>query len=205
MALALQPRFDHYYFIDIASPKIDYLRDAIGTRPDVDCFVGDSNLILIERVFPKIRYVRYERGLCFLDPYGLHLTWGVIAAAGADRALEIVLNFPVADMNRNVFWHNHSAVAPGDVARMNAFWGDESWRDVAYTTKGNLFGWPEKTDNETVAAAFRERLGRVAGFPYVAEPLPMKNDQGAIVYYLFFASHNATASAIMRDILKKYR
>jgi three-Cys-motif partner protein len=204
-ALSVQPRFDHYYFIDLASAKIDHLRGQIGERPDVDCFVGDSNAILLNDIFPRVRFERYQRGLCFLDPYGLHLNWTVIAAAGAERGLEIVLNFPVADMNRNVFWHNYEAVDAADITRMNAFWGDENWRDVAYTTATTLFQWKEKTDNETVADAFRTRLRKVAGFTYVPEPLPMKNDQGAVVYYLFFASHNATANKIMNDILKKYR
>ena len=40
---------------------------------------------------------------------------------------------------------------------------------------------------------------------HVPEPLPMKNTQGAIVYYLFFASHKPAAAGIVKDIFAKYR
>lgn len=203
-ALDVRPPFDRYYFVDLNGAKIDYLSGLARDRDNVQYFVGDANHVLVEEVFPAERFSAYRRALCLLDPYKLQLDWRVIAAAGAERAIEIVLNFPVMDMNRSVFWKEHERVSPSNIARMNAFWGDDSWRDVAYT-RHNLFREPEKTDNETVAAAFRERLVRVAGFPHVPEPLPMKNDRGAVVYYLFFASHNATAKKVMTDILKKYR
>ena len=63
----------------------------------------------------------------------------------------------------------------------------------------------EKTDNETVAQAFRDRLKKVAGFSFVPEPMPMRNTTGAIVYYLFFASQKPVAQTIVTDIFNKYR
>jgi len=88
---------------------------------------------------------------------------------------------------------------------MTTFWGNESWRDAAYSTSGNLFAIPEKESNETVAEAFRNRLVTVAGFKRVAEPLPMRNSNGAVVYYLFFASQVGVAENIVNDIFAKYR
>ncbi len=63
----------------------------------------------------------------------------------------------------------------------------------------------EKASNEAVIAAYRQRLKDVAGFKYVPEPLPMKNGTGAVVYYLFFASHNAVGNKIAQAVFKKYR
>lgn len=88
---------------------------------------------------------------------------------------------------------------------MTAFWGDESWRRAAYDTTGNLFGFEEKTDNDTVAEAFRQRLSKIAGFSYVPEPIPMRNKKGATVYYLFFASQKPAAEEIVSYIFNKYR
>lgn len=121
------------------------------------------------------------------------------------QSVEIFLNFPVADMNRNVLWKNPEGVDPADIERMNAFWGDDSWRKIAYTTDGNLFGFEEKADNETIADAFRQRLKKVAGFKYVPKPLAMKNSNNAVVYYLFFASQNSTGEKIASYIFNKYR
>jgi hypothetical protein len=50
----------------------------------------------------------------------------------------------------------------------------------------------------------RDRLGSVAGFKHVAEPMPMRNSTKAVVYYLMFASQKAVAEEIVRDIFAKY-
>jgi three-Cys-motif partner protein len=142
-----------------------------------------------------------------LDPYGLHLTWKVIQAAGQLKTIDMFLNFPVADMNRNVLWHEPSGVRDEDIARMTDFWGDESWRDAAYSTHRDLFGDSliEKETNEAIAESFRKRLRETAGFGYVTEPLPMRNSRGAVVYYLIFASQKAIANEIVLDIFNNYK
>jgi len=140
-----------------------------------------------------------------LDPYGLHLNWNVIQTAGQMGTIDIFLNFPVADINRNVLWRHPEGVDLTDIERMNDFWGDASWRRIAYTTDRDLFGHPEKEANETVAEAFRQRLREHGGFAYVPVPLPMRNSQRTVVYYLFFASHKSVAKDIVEDIFEKYR
>ncbi len=204
-ALSIQPPFREFFLIDLDSEKIDSLRALVADKPNVHVFKGNCNSVLLESVFPKVRYEEYRRALCLLDPYGLDLDWSVTATAGKMRSIEIFLNFPVMDMNRNVLWHDLNAVDPKQVERMNAFWGDNSWRQAAYTTERDLFGYEEKLDNEDVAAAFRKRLKDVAGFAYVPEPIPMRNSTGSVVYYLFFASPNRTGERIVKHIFDKYR
>lgn len=206
-ALLVKPPFCHHYWIDLDSQKANNLKNIVGDRPDVTIEEGDCNVFLKERVFPNVRYEDYRRALCFLDPYGLHLHWDVIKAAGAMKSIEIFLNFPVMDMNRNTLWRNPEGVDQAQLDRMNAFWGDDSWRDAIYRTNGNLFGWLEKVEdaNAAIAEAFRRRLKTVAGFKHVPEPLPMRNKSGAILYYLFFASHKPVAQKIVNDIFSKYR
>lgn len=205
-ALMTKPPFREYHFIDLDGGKVDCLREEVGDRPDVHFYNGDCNRILLDEVFPQVRFEAFRRGLCLLDPYGLHLNWEVIRTAGQRRSIDLFLNFPIMDMNRNAIWHNPEAVDPVDVSRMNAFWGDESWRSVAYKKVPALFsGWEEKADNEAIAQAFRERLRKVAGFAHVPEPLPMRNSTGATVYYLFFASQKPVAQHIVKDIFKKYQ
>jgi three-Cys-motif partner protein len=121
------------------------------------------------------------------------------------KSLEIFLNFPVADMNRNVLWRDSAGVDQQQASRMTEFWGDESWKQAAYDKTGNLFGWEEKQSNETIAAVFRERLKTVAGFSHVPEPIPMRNKNHAVVYYLFFASPKPVAAKIVQSIFDKYR
>jgi three-Cys-motif partner protein len=210
VALQVDPPFRHHYFIDLAPLKVGNLKGLIGDRPDVDVLEGDCNRILLDKVFPNIRYEDYRRGLCLLDPYGLHLNWEVVQTAGQMGSLEVFINFPVADMNRNVLWLDPEGVDPEDVARMTAFWGDDSWRRVAYSVaaQGDLFREPalEKTaQNEAMAEAYPQRLIQVAGFSYVPPPLPMRNTKNAIVYYLFFASRNNAGGEIVKEIFDSYR
>lgn len=204
-ALLVRPPFREYHFVDIEPEKVSSLRDLIGPRSDVAIYQGDCNRILLDEVFPKVRFEDYRRGLCILDPYGLDLAWPVILTAGRMKTLDMFLNFPVMDMNRNVLWRNPERVDSVQKARMNAYWGDESWKEAAYSTNENLFKELEKQPNELIAEAFRRRLSEVAGFARVPTPIPMRNSTGAIVYYLFFASPNNTAGDIVLDIFDKYR
>ncbi len=204
-ALQVTPPFREYHLIDLNREKVGALQKIAGERSDVHVYEGDCNSILLNKVFPKVKFENYRRGLCLLDPYGLHLNWEIIKTAGQSKSIDMFLNFPVADMNRNVLWHNPEGVDSKDIERMNAFWGDESWRKIAYTSTKNLFGFLEKEDNETVAEAFRERLKKVAQFKHVPKPLPMRNSRGATVYYFFFASQKPVANRIIEHIFDSYR
>jgi three-Cys-motif partner protein len=208
-ALLVDPPFLEYHFVELDPGKAAALREIVSDRPEAHVYEGDCNTILLREVFPKVQYSDYRRGLCLLDPYGLHLDWEVIATAGQMKTIEVFLNFPVQDMNRNVIWRDPDRERrPADIERMNRFWGDESWRGVAYKPdkQYKLFGGVsyEKESNEAIVEGFRQRLKEMAGFKYVPQPIPMRNTRGAVVYFLFFASYNAAGGRIVGDIFKKY-
>jgi len=205
-ALKVKPPFSGFYFIDLDGDKADYLRQHSEGYRNVNIYHGDCNQVLLGQIFPNIRYQDYKRALCLLDPYGLQLNWEIICTAGQSNVIEIFLNFPVMDMNRNILWRNPERVDPTQILRMNAFWGDESWKDVAYKKEQGLFDEiEEKAPTKDIADAFKKRLKKVAGFKYLADPMPMRNSKGGTVYYLFFASHNKTGLKIVEDIMSKYR
>lgn len=210
--LLVTPPFKEYHFIDLDQGNIETLESQVRTRtqgpydPEATHFYNaDCNQVLLSDVFPRVRYEDYARGLCLLDPYGLQLDWKVIETAGKMRSMEIFVNFPIMDINRNVLRRDPSTALPNQAERFTRYWGDESWRDAAYSTDGNFFGFEEKTSNEALATAFRNRLKRAAGFGYVPEPIAMRNSKGAVVYYLYFASQKPVASKIVQGIFKKHR
>jgi len=204
-ALNTKPAFTNYHLIDLDSGKTENLRKMAANIPSAKIYQGDCNKILLEEVFPLLTRERFTRGLCLLDPYGLHLNWEAMRKAGELGTVEIFLNFPVADINRNALWRARDKVKPEQAARLTSFWGDESWREIAYDTHSDLFAHPTKNDNETIAEAFRKRLKSVAGFKHVLDPVPMRNKSNAVVYYLYFASPNETANKIVGQIFTKYR
>ena len=205
-ALLIHPAFSEFHLIDLDGTRATQLRRTIGDRTDVFIYQGDANEVLLAEVLPRCRYEDFRRALCLLDPYALNVDWKVIETAGKMRSVEIFYNFMIMDANMNVLWRDPQKVAPDQAARMDKVWGDRSWRDVAYRRSPGLFEEiEEKADNESIAEAFRNRLKQVAGFSQVPKPMPMRNERGAIIYYLFFASPNETANRIVEHIFKKYR
>ncbi len=182
------------------------MRKLVSGREGVFVHEGNANDVLLEKAFPRCRHKDFSRGLCLLDPYALNVNWKVLEVAGEMKTIEVFYNFMIMDANMNVLWHNPDKVPASQSARMDAVWGDRSWRDAAYRKEPGLFGdIVEKAGNEEVAEAFRKRLRDVAGFAYVPKPIPMRNEQGAVVYYLFFASPNRTGAHIVEEIFEKYR
>jgi len=205
-ALDVNPPFNHYHFIDLDGKKAKYLQKKIGNRADVSIYHGDCNEVLLKEVFPVVRYSDYQRALCLLDPYKLSLSWKIIQWAGRERSIEVFLNFPIHDINRNALRRDPSKVRNSDKARMDTYWGDDSWFSAAYSDR-NLFHFDEKINdgNKAITEAFRKRLEEKAGFSYVPPPIPMRTKAGAIVYYLYFASPNRTGATIVEYIFNKFR
>jgi three-Cys-motif partner protein len=111
----------------------------------------------------------------------------------------------------NVLLRDPARAEAAQIARMDRFWGDPSWREVAYevSRQGALFGEPEQVKvedaNYKISEAYRRRLIDVAGFAYAPQPLRFLNTVGATIYYLFFASPNRTGHKIVEDIFATHR
>ena len=205
-ALKITPPFDGFYFIDMNADKTAHLEEICKGRMDVTIHTGDANAYL-KQLLPQIKFEDYKRALCLLDPYGLHLDWEVMQLAGRSKTVDMFLNFPVMDMNRNAIWRTPERASQEGMDRMDRFWGDASWKQVAYaeSKQTSLFSEPDmiKQPNHAIVSAFRERLKKVAGFKFVPEPLPMRNRNNAVVYYLFFASEKSVAQNIIKHIFNK--
>lgn len=215
IALELPHKFDHYEFIDLDEERVARLKRLTEGRADVTVHHGDCNQVLLEKVLPKYKREAYRRALCFLDPYCLQLDWEVLAEAGRMGSVEIFLNFPIHDMNRNAKREKITDADPKSRAKMTKFWGDESWHAAMFapSSQENFFAMlgdenaleMEKIDQRSFVAAFQKRLQETARFKYVPDPVPMKNSIGAVVYYLFFASNNDTGARIANSVMKRYR
>jgi three-Cys-motif partner protein len=72
-ALNVNPPFTEYHFIDINQARVGALQQVAQQWANVFVHDGDCNQVLLEKVFPKVQFKNYRRGLCLLDPYRLHL------------------------------------------------------------------------------------------------------------------------------------
>jgi len=206
-ALLVEPRFDRVILIDLDAKKVDSLMMLCGHDERVEILSGDCNEVLLDKVAPSLSYASYWRGLCVLDPYGIHgksLHWRTIKQLADLRSVDIFLNFPLMDINRNTLRSRLANADDADVVAFNAFWGGDDWIDLMY--QSDLFGDLDKIgNNEKLATAFQKRLKTVAGFEFVPEPIMMRNSKGGPLYFLYFASHQSVAQKVVLDIFKKYR
>ena len=206
-ALFVEPQFDRIILIDLDAEKVESLKTLCGHDKRVEILSGDCNEVLLDKVAPSLSYASYWRGLCVLDPYGIHgkpLHWRTIKQLADLRSVDIFLNFPLMDINRNTLRSRLANADDADVVAFNAFWGGDDWIDLMY--QSDLFGDLDKIgNNEKLATAFQKRLKTVAGFEFVPEPILMRNSKGGPLYFLYFASHQAVPQKIILDIFKKHR
>ena len=204
--------FRKYYFIDREEAKTRNLRQLCARHfpekeQDIEIRTGDCHKIL-DGLLGRFSYKKYDRILCLLDPYGLHLDWQIIKKLGSlgvsegKGIVDLVINFSVMDMNRNAARRDPSKTPQSGIERMNRSWGDDSWRNIAY--KKDLFGMPDKEDYTKVVDAFCDRLKSEAGFQFAPKPVLLSSDKNAPLYYLFFASHNKAANTIASYLFEKF-
>ncbi|MBU4563259.1 MAG: three-Cys-motif partner protein TcmP [Desulfarculus sp.] len=206
-ALKLEPRFKEYHFIDLNPQKIESLKSISRNYNNVHIYHNDCNKVLLDEIFPELKYEKYMRALCILDPYGIDIDWSVLREAGKKGIIDVFINFSIMDMNRNVLRDVLEKSDQKQIDRFNKFWGDTSWQKMAYTGQGNLFAGEDRiktADNQAIVEAYRTRLKEVAGFKYVATPVPMVNKIDKVVYYLLFASQKQVANKLATHLFKKH-
>jgi three-Cys-motif partner protein len=209
IALTVPRPFRSYTFIEKSSWRVQKLQQLQEEFPDRDIRIreGDCNRIIVTDIAPHIRYERFNRGLIFLDPFGMDVEWSTIERIAETRALEIFLNFPVMALNRTVLPNDPNALTQAQIERMNRFWGSTDWRDDIYEEVPTLFGpVPMKirsTTGERLGRLFKNRLEEV--FPYVTEPLLMTNSKNAPLYCLMLAGHNQQGAKIVQEIFGRYK
>ncbi len=210
-ALNIPNKFTEYHFIDIDPEKIANLKELTADRPErktINFYVGDANEQVVREILPHFQYDSFKRALCILDPYGVDIEWQTIAAIAKTKTMDVFLNFPLMDINRNAARKVIELSDPNQGKKLTKIWGDESWKNLAYIQAERLFDEPlliKIRGNETFKLGFMDRLKQIADFSYVPEPILMTNTQGGPLYFLFFASHQPVAQLIAKDIFEKWR
>jgi three-Cys-motif partner protein len=208
VALTIQRPFHSYTFIEKTPWRVQRLWELAEEFPDqaISIREGDCNRIITTEVTPRIRYEQFNRGLIFLDPFGMDIEWSTIEQIAETRALEIFMNFPVMALNRTVLPNDPNVLTEAQIKRMNRFWGSTEWRGDIYEAVPTLFGPVEtkicRTTGQRLGRLFTKRLEEV--FPYVTAPLVMTNSKNAPLYCLIFAGHNSTGAKIVREIFQRY-
>lgn len=185
-ALGVPHGFHKHFFFDLDETRIETLRSLTEGRDGVTIEVGDCNP-LIRALAPSLK-ARNIRGVAFLDPYGAHLEWATLEALAATGTMEVVINFPVAmAINRLITKSGNVPEKWSD--QLDACFGTDEWRAVAYSRETDLFGEEITTKKGNVAERLLDlyvaRLKNL--FPHVATPRLIRNTRNAPLYYLIWA------------------
>lgn len=208
VALTIEHPFHSYTFIEKTAWRVERLRELVDEFPDRRICIcqEDCNCVITEKITPYIRYERYNRGIIFLDPFGMDVEWTTIEQVAETEALEILVNFPVMAINRTALLNDPSALTDAQIERMNRFWGSTNWRGDVYQEVPSLFGPVEikghPTTGKRLGRLFKRRLETL--FSHVTHPLVMTNSKNAPLYCLIFAGHHEVGAKIIRQIFKRY-
>lgn len=207
-ALQIDPPFDAYWFIDRSRSRSRKLTELQLSCPDKDIRVhrGDCNEILRAQVIPHINYSSRQKGVVFLDPYGLQVEWATVAALAKAGTFDIFVNFPVMGITRLL----KRVERPDEAAlqEIERIMGDTEWVNGLYRPVIQPDIWGTKVmERDVIQAAwlaeqYAKRVGSL--FKYVSESIVMYNRRNAPLYSLFLASHKEVAVKIVNDITKKY-
>lgn len=209
VALETDPPFSACWFVELDEGRyveLKRLREEYPNRA-IHCIKGDANELLPRKIIPQIARDRRYRAFAFIDPWAMDFRWATIEAIGQSGNIEVLVNFPIMAILREVLWRDFSKVPQASRDKMTRLWGSEGWVDDWYRREETLFGETELVRQSRDALAFGrlfEKRLRTA-FAYTAEPLPMQNSQNAPLYTLQFAGPNATGSKIMDDIMGDYK
>ena len=207
--LRVEPPFPAYHFVELDPERAAALKGLTCQTPgQITVHHGEANAVLLNEVLPKYQRDLFTRALLLLDPYNIGIDWQVTRAVGHSKAIDLFFNFMVMDANMNALHLDPTTVTHEQAARMTRFWGDDSWKTTMYRpAQDTLPGFEivEKQTNDVLAQAFASRLSYVAGFEFVAKPLPVRNEAGKVVYYLYYASHNKTGLKIANSIFDSWR
>jgi three-Cys-motif partner protein len=215
LALAVEPPFQHFTFIEAIAKRCEALEAIRDARPGIDIKVlrGDANKVLAKIVGERPWTEgagSQSRGVVFLDPYALQVEWKTLQALGRTELLDVWYLFPLRDVVRQLA-HRKSGIGPKE-KMLDDVLGPE-WRELYSLPPENRTGMidmfeqdlvPEEMRNVDTAGIeswFKKRLETVFK-GYVSDPLPILTAKGRHTFSLFLAVGNRSKSA--RELAEKF-
>lgn len=197
LSLTTPHPFTDYLFVDMDPGNIAALRQrcSVSSLHDhVQCFVGDSNLI-VQEIVERILAVDRERipgrwsslNLAFLDPEGLELRWETVAILAQPYTMDLIIHYPQGGLNR----YMGQASQAQEQTVVDLFFGGTEWRNIyeKWRNKRTRFGI-----HRLLMDHYKERLQDL-GYKEVFrddeagdEPLIRNTRKKAPLYRLLFAS-----------------
>lgn len=215
-ALATDPPFDTYTFIELRAKKLAALKALEAEYPgkSIEVIQDDANAAL--KTLCEKYVWRNERAVLFLDPFGMHVEWTTLQTIAKTGAIDVWYLFPYSGLYRQAA-KNADAMDSDKEESITRLLGTDEWRQVFYAPKrqASLFGGNDgderEADHRQMLDFVSKRLKEI--FPAVTDPKILyqagdsKNPSGAPLFALYFAASNPSpkayglATKIARDVI----
>ena len=198
---ALKYPFDQYYFFEKDKKFYGALKEKIHTsfadkEHKIKLIQGDCNELL--QGIDKYAWVTNKwRGVIFLDPYAMDLSWSCLENISKTKAFDVWYLFPFSAVNRNL--QNKGEIRQANENTLSKIFGASDWKDKIYSEslQQSFFDEPnlEKASVDGLKEYILNRLKET--FSTVApNPALLKNAKNSPLFLLCFAMSNPGKSAI---------
>ena len=141
------------------------------------------------------------RGVIFLDPYGMEVSWETVEAIGKTQALDCWYFFPLSGLYRNAP-HDPTKLDAGKQASLDRVLGATDWRQCWYEHEARPADIFEsqaqavrRADVDAIERYVKGRLETVFRGA-VLDPIRLHHRNGAPLASLFFAVSNPASAAV---------
>lgn len=210
-AIQIIPPFHHYVFIEEDEKRCTALEKIKKDYPSMDIQVirGDANSVLCDLI-QKRPWDKKDngsaRGVVFLDPYALQVSWATLQALASTKVFDVWYLFPIRDTIRQLA-HDFKGVGPKESA-LDRVLGTH-WRElysIAPDHGADFFTIPTepKLQRAVSQKQFENWLKQKleAEFSFVSKPLPLLTSPNRQAFSLFLGVSNPKKAAT--DLAKKF-
>jgi three-Cys-motif partner protein len=171
-ALAINPAFDAYHFIDLSPTSLSELKQHIEAshQPLISrCELHQQDVNVALPALAASLNRKTDRAVVFLDPFGMQVNWDTMEALGA-AVVDLWYLVPTMAINRLLTKDRQRLEQEGWATRLDDFLGSQNWRTRWYeeTQSTDLFGGIDQRFTKTatidrIETDFCERM-KMAGF-----------------------------------------
>ena len=200
IALNIEQQFDRYLFIETNSKRIkelEKIRDEFHNTY-IEIKNADANTVITELASKPIWDCNKFRGVIFIDPYGMEVSWETLNAIVTTESFDVWYLFPISGVCRQAARDNKKMEEYKKEA-LDKLFGTREWENAFYvkTTKLGLFETTENTVRKLTIKQMEEwvsnRLKTI--FTHVSVPVVLPAT-GAQLYSLYFCISNPEPKAI---------
>ena len=207
IALETTPRFDEYYFIETDPVKCAELEKLKLDFPDKAKNIYIVNMdanTAIQNACNASWKKSSIRGVLFLDPFGMNVSWTTIEAIARTEAIDMWYLFPLG-VGVNRLLRKDGNISSAWKKKLNDIFGSVEWENLFYKKEVvlNLFGEEEITtktgDFQQISDYFVKRMDTI--FPgVIKKPFLLCNAKNNPLYMLCFACGNKNGSGLALKI-----